>query len=681
MRKTVDKKACKEFADPELKFNLDSGVLYLENITYIIRTAIKNIAGSRTLILYLYDREKLLAMDWKPVITVFQISTDHQTLVREESGERKWHSAMLSRLISDGYYTKKLSAFYSLKDQKRVFSFCGKHGTSGEDALEHYQEKILNARTKKRVKKRELAIKRVMDTVPKLARKEQKWLDDSLIQKYIFYTYQRRKPPTDAFCTACGQTVELASAKHNQAGVCPHCGKRVVFKAKGRQSKIWDRSTAQIISRISDSRLVLRIVKCEQYISKNCIQKDFRESARFFLDFSEGKLQIEPYYNSYCKGIVTSWKNGFRPKFSSYQYSFEGDNIGVLYTGNLPSALIGSPWQYSQIESFADHWGPMEVIDYFYAYKNHPELEYLVKLKLYRLAGVVIRGGEYSVRRFLHLKERSLEKILGVPKQYLPLLQKLDVDDFSLGVVQCVLKAGYVRDLEETVVWVKENEVNDLDCLQKALTYTTPHRWMKYVTEQAKKRPKETRYFMRRDFDDRVQRTATEYRDYLQMCEKCKIDLSSEFNLFPFDLQRRHDELIAMQEAKKVEKLNASIRALFPELEKRFGFRKDGFKIVPPNKATAISDEGAMLHHCVGSYVDRMAEGKTVILFIRQEQEPDKPFFTMEVQNNKVVQLRGFQNSTPPEDVKKFVEVWKKQVLNAPVKTEQQKAKPALKAA
>ncbi len=124
-----------------------------------------------------------------------------------------------------------------------------------------------------------------------------------------------------------------------------------------------------------------------------------------------------------------------------------------------------------------------------------------------------------------------------------------------------------------------------------------------------------------------------------------------------------------------------NIRALFPALEKRFGFQKDGFKIVPPNKATAISDEGAMLHHCVGSYVDRMAEGKTVILFIRQEQEPDKPFFTMEVQNNKVVQLRGFQNSTPPEDVKKFVEVWKKQVLNALVKTEQQKAEPALKAA
>lgn len=124
------------------------------------------------------------------------------------------------------------------------------------------------------------------------------------------------------------------------------------------------------------------------------------------------------------------------------------------------------------------------------------------------------------------------------------------------------------------------------------------------------------------------------------------------------------------------------ITALFPALEKRFGFQKDGFKVIPPNKATEISDEGALLHHCVGSYIERMAEGKTIILFIRQEQEPDKPFFTMEVKNSEVIQLHGFQNCNAPEDVEKFVEVWKKQVLNAPARLlESEEPTPAAEAA
>lgn len=42
--------------------------------------------------------------------------------------------------------------------------------------------------------------------------------------------------------------------------------------------------------------------------------------------------------------------------------------------------------------------------------------------------------------------------------------------------------------------------------------------------------------------------------------------------------------------------------------------------------------EGQALHHCVGGYALRMAEGKTAIFFIRLAEEPDRPYYTLELQ-------------------------------------------------
>ena len=47
MTRKIDKRACRKLAMPELKFNLNEGVLHVESCPYIIRTAVRNIAGQR----------------------------------------------------------------------------------------------------------------------------------------------------------------------------------------------------------------------------------------------------------------------------------------------------------------------------------------------------------------------------------------------------------------------------------------------------------------------------------------------------------------------------------------------------------------------------------------------------------------------------------------------------------
>lgn len=85
--------------------------------------------------------------------------------------------------------------------------------------------------------------------------------------------------------------------------------------------------------------------------------------------------------------------------------------------------------------------------------------------------------------------------------------------------------------------------------------------------------------------------------------------------------------------------------------------------VIAPTKAADLAKEGLELHHCVKSYIDKVAEGKTNIMFIRKKSEPDKPFFTVEISNKGVIeQVHGFANrniNTEP-DLENFILRWAK---------------------
>ena len=83
--------------------------------------------------------------------------------------------------------------------------------------------------------------------------------------------------------------------------------------------------------------------------------------------------------------------------------------------------------------------------------------------------------------------------------------------------------------------------------------------------------------------------------------------------------------------------------------------------------------EGKEMNHCVGGYAEACSQGKTDIIFIRKKSEPDKPYVTMEVKKNEVIQVRAFGNGRPSEEVNEFVEEYKKQVLSK-IKSKRKKA-------
>jgi hypothetical protein len=96
---------------------------------------------------------------------------------------------------------------------------------------------------------------------------------------------------------------------------------------------------------------------------------------------------------------------------------------------------------------------------------------------------------------------------------------------------------------------------------------------------------------------------------------------------------------------------------------KRFEYDCDKFEfcVKTPEEPEDLAVEGLELHHCVKSYIERVSNGETNILFIRKRYEPEKPFFTVELTNdNTIAQVHGFANrnaSTEPNMVE-FVKKW-----------------------
>lgn len=89
--------------------------------------------------------------------------------------------------------------------------------------------------------------------------------------------------------------------------------------------------------------------------------------------------------------------------------------------------------------------------------------------------------------------------------------------------------------------------------------------------------------------------------------------------------------------------------------------------IVIPKTLNDIVKEGQELHHCVGNYIDRAADGSTDILFLREKDKEDVPFYTIEVRGLEIIQYRGAynnqHNNPVPESIKKFMHQFEQSVL------------------
>lgn len=129
--------------------------------------------------------------------------------------------------------------------------------------------------------------------------------------------------------------------------------------------------------------------------------------------------------------------------------------------------------------------------------------------------------------------------------------------------------------------------------------------------------------------------------------------------IWPDRLKREHDRAAARQKKEANRKLDAAILRQAEKLE-RFSLTLDGITIRPARSAGELEAEGKCLHHCVGSYAERVSKGETFIFFIRREEEPDMSWYTLNLDKDlrTVIQNRGIRNCDRTPEIEAFEKAW-----------------------
>ena len=663
MTRKIDKRACRKFALPELEFNLNEGVLHVESCPYIIRTAVRNIAGQRILMLYIYQRESILAGSIKPRWVMFHSRDDFATLSFREDAKATWQCSTLGSLDRIGGFDSKC-AFYRQQDESRVGRFC--KCERGAISMLGYLQRLISYRKElERKWKKQRAIIDRMKYVPVLPRDLKGFIHREVMPQYIFYDYQR-KAPGHAYCTACRHEVRIAAAKHNTSGLCPRCKKKITFKCRGRRGRIFDRETVQVLQKAEGNGLVLRIIKVYRSFADSDIPNHFEiwENARQFITLSSsGQCSVDAYYYHYKAGYdLTPWCNGYRPVFDRWKYNFTADMSGVLYQRNLSDTLKDTPWAYSQLEAFSGIASFSGVATFLSAYIKRPKIEHLIKMKLYHLVSGIIYGGySYSALQAINFNGENMRAILGIDRPYFPLLRELNPSIDQLHLIRQLLQADHKPSTEQ-IKWFIASKISNADAAKELLAHMSVHKLQRYVEQQFA--PEDEAALKRVDYY-KMNTLITDYHDYLCMCKELQYDVKNSFILFPRELKAAHDSVAKTLKDKRTAEHEKAIAGSFDEWQKRYQYQSKELMMIPPHSAKEIVDEGAALHHCVRLYVKNVAEKKSVILFVRSVDEPDKSLCTVEVKDGQVTQARGFDNKEPPAQITAFIEQWKQRVLYA----------------
>lgn len=663
MTRKIDKRACRKFAMPELEFNLNEGVLHVESCPYIIRTAVHNISGQRILVLYIYQRESILAGSIKPRWVMFHSRDDFATLSFREDAKATWQCSTLGSLDRIWGFDSKC-AFYRQQDESRVARFC--KCERGAISMLGYLQRLISYRKElERKWKKQRAIIDRMKYVPVLPRDLKGFVHREVMPQYIFYDYQR-KAPGHAYCTVCRHEVRIAAAKHNTSGLCPRCKKEITFKCRGRRGRIFDRATVQVLQKAEGNGLVLRIIKVYRSFADSDIPNHFEiwENARQFITLSSsGQCSVDAYYYHYKAGYdLTPWCNGYRPVFDRWKYNFTADMSGVLYQRNLSDTLKDTPWAYSQLEAFSGIASFSGVATFLSAYIKRPKIEHLIKMKLYRLVSGIIYGGySYSALQAINFNGENMRAILGIDRPYFPLLRELNPSIDQLHLIRQLLQADHKPSTEQ-IKWFIASKISNADAAKELLAHMSVHKLQRYVEQQFA--PEDEAALKRVDYY-KMNTLITDYHDYLCMCKELQYDVKNSFILFPRELKAAHDSVAKTLKDKRTAEHEKAIAGSFDEWQKRYQYQSKELMMIPPHSAKEIVDEGVALHHCVRLYVKNVAEKKSVILFVRSVDEPDKSLCTVEVKDGQVTQARGFDNEEPPAQITAFIEQWKQRVLYA----------------
>ncbi|NRS50995.1 PcfJ domain-containing protein [Brevibacillus sp. HB2.2] len=458
------------------------------------------------------------------------------------------------------------------------------------------------------------------------------------------YIFTRRAAGVQfGHCTHCKKNFPSVALKHNDKATCPICESYCTVKASGKGRKyLIDRAYVVYYEKsVLDPQVIIaRGFSVQRDYSKDYLSVETKYIPHVMYVFQMGNSQM--FWQSFYNG---AWRKEDKVKsiFSNSQHA----NDWCSFT-SIEKAVVGTPFQYSTWEQYRD----TDMVNFFALYSSYPCIEYLTKLKMRYFVTAKLYGAKtYGA---INWRGKGIDQVLKLNKQrskeIIASISGTSLHPLTLRLFQIACKERSdlaIPELNELAVKYDEY----FEEFKKMLKHTTIRRAHGYVNRQIEKEKKAKR-------PARVRDILITWKDYVSDCGRLGMDLKNDSVLFPSNLHQAHQNTIKQVKIKEDEELTRKIQ-LRRETLAKYHFESMGFVIRAATDSKELIEEGKKLQHCVGTYADRYADGRCDILVIRQSESRDTPFYTMEIQNGKIVQCRGLKNCGMTEEVERFVEVFR----------------------
>lgn len=147
-------------------------------------------------------------------------------------------------------------------------------------------------------------------------------------------------------------------------------------------------------------------------------------------------------------------------------------------------------------------------------------------------------------------------------------------------------------------------------------------------------------------------------RDYARMASAV---VGRDFDRYPRYLKTAHDIVMRNYRVNQSKVLAKKYEQVCEGL-KKMEFKGEAYSIVPPASLDLIVKEGQSLNHCVANYIEGLVEGKYAIVFLRKNDELDRPLVTVQVQDGRVTQARGVNNRPVTREEQEFLDKYAEQL-------------------
>ena len=466
----------------------------------------------------------------------------------------------------------------------------------------------------------------------------------------------------NGICTVCGTQVHARGRRFTQSAyaTCPNCGARVIcvledgcaFAANYIENIVAVQKGTDGETVFFRQWLLHRDNSARWEHIEDFLQETVRYAIRGNKTAKWQKQGKESYYMRTERYELDEW--------TRWQDNRIYDGSYFFYPTGIEEALSGTAMQYADLEGYLEERGHNKNPIYFLEYHaRYPVIEFLWKAGYRNIVHNRIFGMDRENRKAILWERKKLKECFKFP---LRILKLMPPEEWSLNDIQRVndLWEKYGGKVTDTEIRLVLQSKVDIQLWSRATTYANAGRILKYIKNQTDKRKEKNpdkRSISQND-------TAQAYRDYLQECEQLHLDLHDKEILFPKDLTAAHNRTMEQVKFEKNKADQEKFQKAVEKLEK-FAWGEGEFFIRPAREQMELTAEGKALHHCVGGYIRDMAEGETAIFFLRKVSEPDKPFYTLELQKKRVIQCRTEHNASYDRnpDVKNFVDMWMEKVV------------------